>query len=178
MTELTLAFKPLAAGRSLDVVHLIDDSTGALAHVRLVASDARAPTPSRVFDARVAAAVQTHKKVSYSNPYATRRAFVLRSTHPELLRFRPAILELAPAGEEGATRFFGMTFAPSEAWTTSAGGKNAFGSDDAMRRDAEAPNDPTEVTVFVNDEQDATEECFRVRVFAAEEVDEVMRGRE
>ena len=176
--ELTLAFKPRAAGRSLDVVHLIDDSTGALAHVRLVASDARAPTPSRVFDARVAAAVQTHKKVSYSNPYATRRAFVLRSTHPELLRFRPAILELAPAGEEGATRFFGMTFAPSEAWTTSAGGKNAFGSDDAMRRDAEAPNDPTEVTVFVNDEQDATEECFRVRVFAAEEVDEVMRGRE
>jgi nephrocystin-4 len=157
LTELTLAFKPLAAGRSLDVVHLIDDSTGALAHVRLVASDARAPTPSRVFDARVAAAAQTHKKVSYSNPYATARAFVLRSTHPELLRFRPEVLELAPAGERGATRFFGMTFEPSDLWTL------------GEAKTEPSPRAPTEVTVFINDEQDATEECFRVRVFAAEE---------
>ena len=173
LTELTLAFKPLAAGRSLDVVHLIDDSTGALAHVRLVASDARAPTPSRVFDARVAAAAPTHKKVSYSNPYAAARAFVLRSTHPELLRFRPEVLELAPAGEKGATRFFGMTFEPSEAWTyarrlTSRRGEG----EDASLGEAKtepSPSAPTEVTVFINDEQDATEECFRVRVFAAEE---------
>ena len=154
LLELTLAFKPLAAGRSLEVVHLIDDSIGALAHVRLVATDARAPIPSRVFDARVANGAETHKKISYSNPYATRRAFVLRSTHPDLLRFRPEILELAPAGDKGATRFFGMTFDSSEAWTRSGEGTEA----------------PTEVTVFINDEHDATEECFRVRVFAAEEV--------
>ena len=154
LAELTLAFKPLAAGRSLDVVHLIDDSTGALAHVRLVATDARAPIPSRVFDARVANGAETHKKISYSNPYATRRAFVLRSTHPDLLRFRPEILELAPAGDKGATRFFGMTFDSSDKWTRSGDGTEA----------------PTEVTVFINDEHDATEECFRVRVFAAEEV--------
>jgi nephrocystin-4 len=155
LSELTLAFKPRSVGRSLDVVHLIDDSTGALAHVRLVATDARAPIPSRVFDARVANGAETHKKISYSNPYATRRAFVLRSTHPDLLRFRPEILELAPAGDKGATRFFGMTFDSSEAWT---------------RRRGDGTEAPTEVTVFINDEHDATEECFRVRVFAAEEV--------
>ena len=141
--------------------------------MRLVASDARAPTPSRVFDARVAAAAPTRKKVSYSNPYAAARAFVLRSTHPELLRFRPEVLELAPAGEKGATRFFGMTFEPSEAWTyarrlTSRRGEG----EDASLGEAKtepSPSAPTEVTVFINDEQDATEECFRVRVFAAEE---------
>ena len=67
-----------------------------------------------------------------------------------------------------------MTFEPSEAWTYARTLTSRRGEGEDAERKGEAktepsPSAPTEVTVFINDEQDATEECFRVRVFAAEE---------
>jgi nephrocystin-4 len=49
----------------------------------------------------------------------------------------------------------GLTFEPAEAWASLAG-----------RRAPSEGGEPVEVLVFINDEEDATEECFRIRVNA------------
>jgi nephrocystin-4 len=152
-------------------LHLICETTGALVHARLISTRARAPTPSRTFDVTVAHGVATHKKLSYANPYSVPRAFALRTTHPGLVRFSPEVLELAPAGSSGSTKSMGVSFEPSEAWTR-GGPRGAI-----SLRGGRFSGDPETVYVFINDEEDATEECFRVRVFAAEETRELVASR-
>ena len=123
---------------------------GELVHSRLVATDARGPVVSKTFDVDAAPGARAHKKITYTNPYARPRTFHLRCTHPLLLHFRPDRLDL-PAG---GSRPMGLTFEPAEDWeraTRGAGGVRGG---------------PAEVLVFINDEDDATEECFRIRVNA------------
>lgn len=150
LTELQLAFRPLIPGRLDVAVHLVDLEKGELVHSRLVATDARGPVVSKTFDVDAAPGARAHKKITYTNPYARPRTFHLRCTHPLLLHFRPDSLHL-PAG---GSRPMGLTFEPAEDWeraTRGAGGVRGG---------------PAEVLVFINDEDDATEECFRIRVNA------------
>ena len=131
-------------------MHLVDLEKGELVHSRLVATDARGPVVSKTFDVDAAPGARAHKKITYTNPYARPRTFHLRCTHPLLLHFRPDRLDL-PAG---GSRPMGLTFEPAEDWeraTRGAGGVRGG---------------PAEVLVFINDEDDATEECFRIRVNA------------
>ena len=76
-----------------------------------------------------------NKRISYQNPYPSRRVFNLATSRPDLLQFRDSRLELG-AGEAVP---IGLRFAPS--LTT--------GSEEIM--------------VFINDEDDKTEETFCVR---------------
>lgn len=78
-----------------------------------------------------------NKKITYTNPYQQFRTFTLRCNQPWLMHFTPPRLQL-PAG---ATRPIGLTF-DARAATTGL----------------------LDVLVFVNDEEDKTEECFKVRV--------------
>ena len=86
---------------------------------------------------------QVHKKITYTNPYSSARRFFLRSTHPGLVHFRPDVLEMGP----GATRPVGVTLEAAREWGAAVGKAGV-----------------TEVLVFVNDETDTNEECFRLRV--------------
>jgi hypothetical protein len=73
----------------------------------------------------------------YTNPYAYYKTFTLRSNQPWLMHFTPPRLQM-PAG---ATRPVGLTF------------------------DARAATPGIlDVLMFVNDEDDKTEECLKVRV--------------
>ena len=147
LTEINLAFRPLIPGRLDVAVHLVDLEKGELVHSRLVATDARGPVVSKTFDVDAAPGTRAHKKITYTNPYPRPRTFNLRCTHPLLLHFRPDKLDL-PAG---GSRPMGLTFEPAEDW---------------VRAQRGTKGGPAEVLVFINDEDDATEECFRIRVNA------------
>ena len=151
LTEVNIAFRPLVAGRLDVVVHLVDLDRRELVHSRLVSTDARGPTINKTFDVDLSPGVRCHKKITYTNPYPKPKAFYLRCTHPLLLHFRPEKLELPANG----SRPMGLTFEPAEAWASLAG-----------RRAPSEGGEPVEVLVFINDEEDATEECFRIRVNA------------
>lgn len=78
-----------------------------------------------------------NKKISYTNPYQIPRVFSVRSTHPWLLHIKPERLDLPGS----AKRPVGLTF------------------------DGRAsPASTEDVLIFINDEDDKNEECFRVRV--------------
>lgn len=78
-----------------------------------------------------------NKKISYTNPYQTTRTFLFRASHPWLVRFRPEHLELPG----GAKRPVGLTFDGRGAATG-----------------------PEDVLVFINDEDDKNEECFKIKL--------------
>ena len=117
--------------------------------------DARVPNVSKTFDVDLRRGARTHKKIAYTNPYPRSRTFHLRCTHPLLMHFRPERLDLDAQG----TRPMGLTFEPAEEWER------------AMR--AAGETGPAEVLVFINDEEDKTEECFRIRVATDGAVPEV-----
>lgn len=90
----------------------------------------------RTFEIELPAGTVANKKISYTNPYNSFRMFTLRCNQPWLVTFTPPRLQL-PAG---ATRPLGITF------------------------DARAASPGTiDVLVFVNDDEDKTEECFKIR---------------
>ena len=149
LTEVQLAFRPLVHGRLDVMIHLVDIERRELVHSRLAATDARAPTVSKTFEVDLTAGIRSHKKITYTNPYPRPRAFYLRCTHPLLLHFRPERLDLPANGSKP----MGLTFEPAENWAAASRGAGGTGQ-------------AVEVLVFINDEEDATEECFRVRVNA------------
>ncbi len=91
----------------------------------------------RTFEVELPAGSVGNKKINYTNPYQSFRTFTLRSNQPWLVHFTPQRLQM-PAG---ATLPLGLTF-DGRAATTGI----------------------LDVLVFVNDEEDKTEECFKVRV--------------
>ncbi|KAK3261699.1 hypothetical protein CYMTET_29407 [Cymbomonas tetramitiformis] len=87
------------------------------------------------------AGLPCYKKISYTNQYSTPRSFYLRSTHPWLLAFQPERLDIA----ENATARVGLSFEVADRQVTKFANY-------------------MEVLVFINDEEDKNEECFRIRV--------------
>ncbi len=95
------------------------------------------PRLRRTFEVELPVGTVANKKITYTNPYHHFRTFTLRSNQPWLVHFTPPRLQM-PAG---ATRPVGMTFDARAA---------TVGIVDAL--------------VFVNDDEDKTEECFKIRV--------------
>lgn len=137
LTELLLSFRPVAAGMRDIKVHLVDTESRELVYAMIVTAEAQGPLVTRTFEVEVPAGSVANKKIMYTNPYQSYRTFTLRSNQPWLATFTPQRLSL-PAG---ATRPLGMTF-DARAATTGI----------------------LDVLVFVNDEEDKTEECFKCRV--------------
>ena len=167
VTEMQITFRPLLFGGCQHVIHLVDSETGALVHTKIVQTEARRPFVSKSFDVTLRLNQETHKNIQYTNPYPKPKAFILRCTHPGLLVFRPGMLDLAAAGTKGATAPMGLTFAPSEMWEKAMAVNGDSSTADSSQAHGEAPH--VTLAVFINDEEDATEECFEIRVFAGEE---------
>ena len=167
VTEMQITFRPLLFRGCQHVIHLVDSETGALVHTKIVQTEARRPFVSKSFDVTLRLNQETHKNIQYTNPYPKPKAFILRCTHPGLLVFRPGMLDLAAAGTKGATAPMGLTFAPSEMWEKAMAVNGDSSTADSSQAHGEAPH--VTLAVFINDEEDATEECFEIRVFAGEE---------
>jgi nephrocystin-4 len=90
--------------------------------------------------------VAAHKKVTFTNPYAGSKAFLLSTDAPQLLQLHPSKLELGPGG----SRAIGMTFClqPEAAAAARAGPGGVL----------------QRLFVFVNGEEQQGEECWQVTV--------------
>ena len=98
---------------------------------------------SRTFETEVRIGGTKKARFTYTNPFATARAYRVRSTHPWLVTFVPAELHLGP----GRSANVGIVV-------------------DAKRRAAAwlVRNEAVDVLIFINDEDDKIVECVRLRV--------------
>ncbi|XP_072564696.1 nephrocystin-4-like, partial [Paramormyrops kingsleyae] len=112
-------------------------------HHQLVSSwllclSCRQPVISKAFEIflPVGGGKGSSKKITYTNPYQSKRIFLLRTNHPDLLHFKEESFEIGG----GETYTVGLRFAPSQ----STGAE--------------------EILVFINNHDDTNEETFCIRV--------------
>ncbi|KXZ51260.1 hypothetical protein GPECTOR_13g747 [Gonium pectorale] len=137
LTELLLSFRPVAVGLKDIKINIVDSESRELVYAMLVSAEAQGPLISRTFEVELPVGTVANKKITYTNPYQHYRTFTLRSNQPWLVHFTPPRLQM-PAG---ATRPVGLTF-DARAATTGI----------------------VDVLMFVNDDEDKTEECLKIRV--------------
>ncbi|GIL84279.1 hypothetical protein Vretimale_15928 [Volvox reticuliferus] len=137
LTELLISFRPVAVGIKDIKINIVDSETRELVYAMLVTAEAQGPLITRTFEVELPVGTVANKKITYTNPYQHYRIFTLRSNQPWLVHFTPPRLQM-PAG---ATRPVGITF---DARAATAGIVDAL--------------------VFVNDDEDKTEECLKIRV--------------
>uniref|UniRef100_A0A7S1XUC6 EF-hand domain-containing protein n=1 Tax=Phaeomonas parva TaxID=124430 RepID=A0A7S1XUC6_9STRA len=119
-------------------VHLIDADTQQLVCGWIATATTAAPVVTRTFDVDVTVDDEASKRIPYSNPWSRRRAFKLISSNPGLVRPRSARLEV----EARASGYIRL----------------------ALNGDAIDAGAVEEVLLFVNDDEDNTEECFLLRL--------------
>ena len=96
LAELLLSFRPLHPGALQATIHVVDCDARQLVHALLVVAESQAPPVSRAFGVELPPSGHSSKRISFTNPFAQRRSFYLRSSQPALMKVVPAQLDLAP----------------------------------------------------------------------------------
>ncbi|KAJ3381099.1 Nephrocystin-4 [Entophlyctis sp. JEL0112] len=124
------------------IVNVVDVDDQSLVSSWLVVSHCSIPTITKSFEATVPRGKSVNKRVSYTNPYKSRREFRLKTNAEHLVQFREgSVLRL----EGGGTQYIALRLLPN---ATSSG--------------------MADVLIFVNNERDQIEECVRIRVTYSE----------
>ncbi|KAK2488492.1 hypothetical protein MC885_012586 [Smutsia gigantea] len=136
--DLHVGVRPLRAGSRFLHLNLVDVDFHQLVASWLVCLSCRLPLISKAFEITLAAGEGqgANKRITYTNPYPTRRTFHLHSDHPDLLQFREDSFQVAG----GETYTIGLRFAPCQR----AGVQ--------------------EILIYINDHEDKNEETFCVKV--------------
>ncbi|XP_062046319.1 nephrocystin-4 isoform X2 [Lepus europaeus] len=136
--DLHVGVRPRRAGSRFVHLHLVDVDCHQLVASWLVCLSCRQPLISKAFEITMAAGEGqgAHKRITYTNPYPSRRTYHLHSDHPQLLQFKEDSFQVG-AGE---TYTIGLRFAPRQ----SAGQE--------------------EILIYINDHEDKNEEAFCVKV--------------
>ncbi|XP_077405435.1 nephrocystin-4 isoform X2 [Vanacampus margaritifer] len=136
--ELQLKVQPWRAGSRFLYVNAVDVEQRQLVTAWLLCLSVHRPVLSKAFEVcvPVSSGRGSSKKITYANPYTSRRTFLLRSDHPDLLQFKEDEFQL----DGGESYTIGLRFAPSQ----SAGS--------------------VEILVYVNNLEEKTEETFCVKV--------------
>ncbi|XP_025217790.1 nephrocystin-4 isoform X4 [Theropithecus gelada] len=136
--DLHVGVRPLRAGSRFVHLNLVDVDCHQLVASWLVCLSCRQPLISKAFEITLAVGEGkgVNKRITYTNPYPSRRTFHLHSDHPELLRFREDSFQVAG----GETHTIGLQFAPSQ----------RVGEE--------------EILIYINDHEDKNEEAFCVKV--------------
>lgn len=136
--DLHVGVRPLRAGSRFLHLNLVDVDFHQLVASWLVCLSCRLPLISKAFEIKLAAGEGqgANKRITYTNPYPTRRTFHLHSDHPDLLQFKEDSFQV----EGGETYTIGLRFAPCQR----AGVK--------------------EILIYINDHEDKNEETFCVKV--------------
>ncbi|XP_047273521.1 nephrocystin-4 isoform X7 [Homo sapiens] len=136
--DLHVGVRPLRAGSRFVHLNLVDVDCHQLVASWLVCLCCRQPLISKAFEIMLAAGEGkgVNKRITYTNPYPSRRTFHLHSDHPELLRFREDSFQVGG----GETYTIGLQFAPSQ----------RVGEE--------------EILIYINDHEDKNEEAFCVKV--------------
>uniref|UniRef100_A0A2I3MMS2 Nephrocystin 4 n=1 Tax=Papio anubis TaxID=9555 RepID=A0A2I3MMS2_PAPAN len=136
--DLHVGVRPLRAGSRFVHLNLVDVDCHQLVASWLVCLSCRQPLISKAFEITLAVGEGkgVNKRITYTNPYPSRRTFHLHNDHPELLRFREDSFQVAG----GETHTIGLQFAPSQ----------RVGEE--------------EILIYINDHEDKNEEAFCVKV--------------
>ncbi|XP_019515908.1 PREDICTED: nephrocystin-4 [Hipposideros armiger] len=136
--DLHVGVRPLRAGSRFVHLNVVDVDCHQLVASWLVCLSCRPPLISKAFEITLAAGdgKGANKRITYTNPYPSRRAYHLHSDHPDLLQFKEDTFQVGG----GETYTIGLRFAPSQ-------------------RAGEE-----EVLIYINDHEDKNEETFCVKV--------------
>ncbi|CAH1775289.1 unnamed protein product [Owenia fusiformis] len=135
--EINVGVRPLQVGSKFLYLNVVDTEYHQLIRTWLVCISCRAPLVSKAFELMlpVGGGKGSNKRISYMNPYPTKKTFLLCSNRDDLVQFRDTRLEIGAM--ESAS--IGLRFAPSQ-----------------------TPGS-TEILVFINDEDDKNEETFCIK---------------
>ncbi|XP_029434862.1 nephrocystin-4 isoform X2 [Rhinatrema bivittatum] len=136
--DLHIGVRPQKAGSKFIYLNLVDVDYHQLVASWLVCVSCRQPLISKAFEITLAArgGKGANKKITYTNPYPSKRIYSLHTNRPDLLQFKEDTFEIGG----GETYTIGLRFAPSQ----SAGME--------------------EILIYINDHEDKNEETFCVRI--------------
>ncbi|XP_048639701.1 nephrocystin-4 isoform X7 [Marmota marmota marmota] len=136
--DLHVAVRPRRAGSRFIHLNLVDVDYHQLVASWLLCLSCHRPLISKAFEITMAVGEGkgVNKRITYTNPYPTRRTYRLYSDHPDLLQFKEDTFQVGG----GETYTIGLRFAP--------GGR--VGQE--------------EILIYINDHEDKNEEAFCVKV--------------
>uniref|UniRef100_A0A3P9LYG7 Nephrocystin 4 n=1 Tax=Oryzias latipes TaxID=8090 RepID=A0A3P9LYG7_ORYLA len=136
--ELQLKLQPWQAGRRFMYVNAVEAEQHGLLAAWLLCLSIHRPVLSKAFELciPVGSGRGSSKRMTYRNPYSSRRTFLLHSDRPDLLQFREKRFEV----DGGESHAIGLRFAPTQ-----------------------TPGS-AEILVYVNNLEEATEETFCVKI--------------
>ncbi|KAJ6651831.1 hypothetical protein lerEdw1_016448 [Lerista edwardsae] len=136
--DLHLGLRPQRAGSRFIYLNLVDVEYHQLVSSWLVCISCRQPLVSKAFEIVLppGGGKGSNKRITYANPYPSRRVYFLQTNRPDLLQFKEDSFEIGG----GETYTIGLRFAPSQ----SAGEE--------------------EILIYINDHEDKNEETFCVKV--------------
>ncbi|CAO2590169.1 Nphp4 [Lemmus lemmus] len=136
--DLHVGVRPRKAGSRFVHLNLVDVDYHQLVASWLVCLSCRQPLISKAFEITMAAGEGkgASKRITYTNPYPSRRTYHLHSDRPELLQFKENSFQVAG----GETYTIGLRFMP----------RGSTGQE--------------EILIHINDHEDKNEETFCVKV--------------
>uniref|UniRef100_A0A8D0BTR4 Nephrocystin 4 n=1 Tax=Salvator merianae TaxID=96440 RepID=A0A8D0BTR4_SALMN len=136
--DLHLGVRPHSAGSQFIYLNLVDVEFHQLVSSWLLCLLCRQPIISKAFEIVLppGGGKGVNKRITYTNPYPSRRRYCLYTNRPDLLQFKEDSFEIG----RGETYTIGLRFAPSQ----SAGEE--------------------EILIYINDHEDKNEETFCVKV--------------
>ncbi|XP_027626459.1 nephrocystin-4 isoform X2 [Tupaia chinensis] len=136
--DLHVGVRPRRAGSRFVHLNLVDVDYHQLVASWLLCLSCRQPLISKAFEITLAAGEGkgTNKRITYTNPYPSRRTYHLHSDHPDLLQFKEDSFQVGG----GETYTIGLRFAS----------RQTVGEE--------------EILIYINDHEDKNEEAFCVKV--------------
>ncbi|XP_052574700.1 nephrocystin-4 isoform X2 [Peromyscus californicus insignis] len=136
--DLHVGVRPRRAGSRFVHLNLVDMDYHQLVASWLVCLSCRQPLISKAFEITMAAGEGkgASKRITYTNPYPSRRTYHLHTDRPDLLQFKEKSFQVAG----GETYTIGLRFGPS----------GSTGQE--------------EILIYINDHEDKNEETFCVKV--------------
>ncbi|XP_040389500.1 nephrocystin-4 isoform X3 [Cygnus olor] len=136
--DLYVGVRPRRAGSRFIYLNLVDVEYHQLVSSWLVCVSCRQPLISKAFEITLPAGGGrgSNKRITYTNPYPTRRVYFLGTSRPDLLQFKEDSFEVAG----GEVYTIGLRFAPSQS------------------------TGEEEILIHINDHEDKNEETFCVKV--------------
>ncbi|XP_063799507.1 nephrocystin-4 isoform X2 [Pseudophryne corroboree] len=135
--DLHIALRPYKASSKFIYLNLVDVDQHQLVASWLVCVLSRNPIISKAFEITISGGEKgCNKRITYTNPYQSKRVYSLHTNRPDLLQFKENTFQVSAA----ETYTIGLRFAPSES------------------------SGLEEILIFINDQEDKNEETFCVKV--------------
>uniref|UniRef100_A0A674KEW7 Nephrocystin 4 n=1 Tax=Terrapene triunguis TaxID=2587831 RepID=A0A674KEW7_9SAUR len=137
--DLHIGVRPQKAGSRFVYLNLVDVEYHQLVSSWLVCVSCRQPVISKAFEITLPAGggKGSNKRITYTNPYPSRRMYFLHTNRADLLQFKEDSFEVIGGGEMYT---IGLRFAPSQS------------------------TGEEEILIYINDHEDKNEETFCVKV--------------